>query len=370
MKKEELKELFKKYSAGTCTDQEKALLESWYLAHNEPGFKISNSKIEAAKSLLFLKLPGNETIFPKIGLRLVAAAVLIGFLISVTVVLLNSGKLKPTNKLAADVPPGTNKATLAIGTGQRINLTDALNGTLATKGGVTISKNKSGQITFSFTSAEHADHTQNTLSTPAGGQWQVKLSDGTQVWLNSASKLTFPASFAKLENRFVTLEGEGYFEVAKDTLHPFIVISGNQRVEVLGTHFNINSYSDEPTIKTTLLQGRVKVSLLGTGSPAVLKPGDQASVSATGIEVQTVDTNEAVAWKDGYFQFENEPVNSVMRKLARWYNIEIKYVGTIPTEGLTGRISRNNNISQVFNALEATKTVHLQVEGRRVIIMR
>jgi len=370
MEKEELKKLFKKYSEGTCTEQEKALLENWYLQHNEQAPIINYKKINVAKNLIFLKLPGNEANFLKIGIRLAAAAVLIGMVISVTFALLNSGKVKPINKLVGDVPPGTNKATLTIGTGQRINLTDALNGTLATKAGVTIAKNKPGQIMFSFTSAEHVDHTQNAISTPAGGQWEVKLSDGTQVWLNSASRLTFPASFSKLQNRIVTLEGEGYFEVAKDTAHPFIVISGNQRVEVLGTHFNINSYTDEPAIKTTLVQGRVKVSLLGVSSPVILMPGDQSTVAGSAIHVESVNTEEALAWKNGYFRFNDENIKSTMRKLSRWYNIDVQYGLDISTDGMNGKISRYKNISQVLKALEATKTVHFKVEGRRVTVLK
>jgi transmembrane sensor len=369
MEKEKLKKLFKKYHEGTCTEEEKALLESWYLEHNERRPILSSRKIEAAKSLIFLKLPGNETTFLKIGIRLAAAAVLIGVIISITLALLNSGKVKPI-KLVGDISPGTNKATLTLGTGQRINLTDALNGTLATKAGVTIAKNKPGQIMFSFTSAEHVDHTQNTISTPAGGQWEVKLSDVTQVWLNAASKLTFPASFSKLQNRIVTLEGEGYFEVAKDVAHPFIVISGNQRVEVLGTHFNINSYTDEPAIKTTLIEGRVKVSVLGISSPVILKPGDQSTVAGSAIHVESVNTEEAIAWKNGYFRFNDENIQSTMRKLSRWYNIDVLYGPGISTDGMNGKVSRYKNISQVLSALEATKTVHFKVEGRRVTVLK
>lgn len=251
-----------------------------------------------------------------------------------------------------------------------VNLTDARTGTIAGKAGLVITKSKSGQVSFVETQNEHIDHSPNTISTPAGGQWQVTLSDGTRVWLNSASKLTFPASFAKLENRIVTLKGEGYFEVAKDPAHPFIVITGNQRVEVLGTHFNINGYADEPSIKTTLIQGRVRVTLLGNNKPVMLRPGDQSTVTVKAMHVKQVDTDEAIAWKDGYFQFNNEPIPSVMRKIARWYDIDFKTDSNISNDGITGRLSRNRNISQVMKALEATKTVHFKLEGRRITVMK
>jgi transmembrane sensor len=370
MKKEQLQDLFKKYSNGTCTEEEKAQLESWYLQHNEYRTILGSRKIDAAKSLIFLKLPGNEITFPKIGIRLAAAAVLIGVIISVTFALMNLGKPKNTNVIGKDLPPGGNKATLITSNGERFNLTDASKGTLLKRSGVVITKNQAGQVTYSFNSSARIDHSQNSISTPAGGQWEVQLSDGTNVWLNSASKITFPTSFVQSENRIVTLDGEGYFEVAKDPTHPFIVISGNQRVEVLGTHFNINSYTNEPAIKTTLIQGRIKVTLLGNNKPVILRPGDQATVTVNAMRVEQVDTDEAIAWKEGYFQFNNEPIPSVMRKLARWYDVDFKADSNISTDGITGKVSRNKNISQVMKALEATKTVHFKLEGRRITVMK
>jgi len=371
MQKEKLQELFKKYAAGACTEQEKALLEAWYLQHNEAEpTHLSAAKIEAAKNELFRRLPGNQGEFFKVGARMAAAAVLIGILITVTLLYFVRRQPAATAQIAHDLPPGSNKATLTLATGKKINLTDARNGVLLRQAGVQATKNGSGQVTFTFPKTTGNDHSQNTVATPKGGQWEVRLSDGTQIWLNAASSITFPASFANLENRIVTLTGEAYFEVAKDKSHPFIVISGQQSVEVLGTHFNINSYEDEPNIKTTLLEGSVKVSQLGKKNPHVLVPGQQSVASASGITVKAVDTDEAVAWKEGYFQFDDEPISSVMRKLSRWYDVDVHYADTVSTEGMNGRVSRNKNISQVIKALEATKTVHFKVEGRRVLVMK
>jgi len=369
MKKEELKDLFKKYNDGTCTEHEKALLETWYFQHNEPGGNLIQHKIDAAKNLILLKLPGNESSFLKIGLRLAAAAVIIGIIFSVVFMLSDNQKSQKNTKLQADLPPGTNKALLMLASGQKLNLSDASNGNLLQNHGVSVIKNKAGQVQFNY-SGQSAIAEQNTISTPNGGQWQIRLPDGSQVWLNAASSLTFPTTFNHAVNRIVKLSGEGYFEITKDSAHPFIVISDNQRVEVLGTHFNINSYHDEPNVKTTLLEGRVKVSLLGNAKPMILKPGEQSIVTGKELTVKSVDIDEVMAWKNGYFQFDDEPISSVMRKVARWYNIDVHYSDSINIDRMNGRVSRNNNISQVIKALEATKTVHFKVEGRRVSVMK
>jgi transmembrane sensor len=370
MEKKHLKELFKKYHDGTCTEEERALLETWYLQHNKDEKAISQHAINAAKNLIFLRLPGNHVAFPKIGLRIAAAAVLIGLIITVLFNVLEVGKRKPGKDITADLPPGTNKAILTLGSGQKINLSDIANGKAVRGSGIDAVKNAAGHLTFKLNPVNQADHTSNTISTPNGGEWEVQLADGTHAWLNSASSITFTTSFGNLENRLVTITGEVYFEVAKDPNHPFIVMARNQRVEVLGTHFNISSYKDEPTIKTTLAEGRVKLSLLGVQEQVLLKPGHQAVASDQKIEVNEVDVNEALAWKNGYFYFNDEPINSAMQKLSRWYDFDIIYKGPLPTDNINGKISRNKNLSQVLEALEATETVHFKVEGRRITVMK
>lgn len=369
MQKEVLKSLFKKYNEGTCTEEEKAILEAWYLQHNETVDIPSRNKITAAKNLIFLKLPGNQSAFPKIGLRLAAAAVLVGIVISAIVLLMDRRQSGP-HPIANDLPPGKNKATLTLANHQQINLTDAANGQLVATKGLLITKTANGIAHFDFSGKNNNTNQINTLATPKGGQWELKLPDGTNVWLNSASALHFPNTFKNQQKRIVTLEGEAYFEVAKDAAHPFIVISGNQQVEVLGTHFNINNYSDEPCIKTTLLEGSVRVRARGDARPSMLKPGQQSVTTGDQLEVKSVDTDEVMAWKNGYFQFDDEPITSIMRKLSRWYDVQVNYEDGISTEGINGRVSRNNNISQVIKALEATKTVHFKLEGRRITVMK
>lgn len=370
MKKEELKELFKKYHDGTCTEEEKALLETWYLQHNEDYEVIKQHRLKAVKNLIFLKLPGNESTFPKIGLRLAAAAVLIGIVISAVFLIMDRQRSRTDQMLANDLPPGKNKAILTLANHQRFNLTDAVNGKLVAAHGLLITKTANGITHFDFSGKNNIPNQINTLATPKGGQWELKLPDGTNVWLNSASALHFPNTFNNQQKRIVTLDGEAYFEVAKDAAHPFVVISANQQVEVLGTHFNINSYSDEPTVKTTLLEGSVKVSVRGNAWPSILKPGQQSINNGHQIQITSVDIDEVIAWKNGYFQFDNEPINSIMRKLSRWYDVKVEYQDSIKNESLDGYVSRNKNISQVMKALEATKTVHFKLEGRRITVMK
>lgn len=371
MKKEELKDLFKKYHEGTATEEEKAMLEAWYLQHNEqqdPGLIYRH--IKAVKDRISRELPGNHNSFLKIGIRLAAAAAIIGVIFTVGIHYYSQRTNPITNPLVNDRPPGGNKAILKLANGKQIDLTDASKGTLLSQNGTQVVKSSPGQVDYQNGNAIAPDHSLNTISTPKGGQWKIKLPDGTNVWLNAATSLTFPASFDQLKDRRVTLTGEAYFEVAKDKAHPFIVTSAGQQVEVLGTHFNINSYPDEETVRTTLLEGIVKVNLLNNGDYKTLSPGEQSTTSSSGILVKQVDTDEVTDWKDGYFQFDNESINSIMRKLSRWYDLDVAFQENIMIDGMNGRISRNKNISQVIKALEATNTVHFKVEGRRITVMK
>jgi transmembrane sensor len=371
LEKEELKNLFKKYHEDTCTEEEKALLEAWYLKFNEHDLDITPKRIKAIGNTILRELPGNHTLFGKIGVRLAAAAILIGIILTVTLKL--SFQQQPVKKLSytPEIAPGTNTATLTLSNGKKINLTNAVNGQLAIQSGIQILKTGSGQIIYQTTDdrGESADNQTNNISVPKGGQWQVILPDGSKVWLNSVSTLNYPSSFKKQKERIVQLSGEAYFEVAKDRSHPFIVKTDKQVVTVLGTHFNINSYPDEPAVKTTLAEGRIMVST-STANTKFLIPGQQAILKNDALSVKEADIEEALAWKSGYFRFNDEKIQSIMRKLSRWYNIDVQYEGDISEEGMNGKISRFKNISQALKALEATKTVHFKVEGRRVTVLK
>lgn len=210
-----------------------------------------------------------------------------------------------------------------------------------------------------------------SIATPRGGTYQVILSDGSKVWLNAASSIKFPASFTGQQQRRVTLVGEAYFEIAKHKSQKFVVNTRNQEVAVLGTHFNINSYLDEGNEKTTLLEGSVRVSSVRAEVKDVrLVPGQQATVSAASkIDVEEVDVNEVVAWKEGKFVFVEEDVPSIMNKIARWYDVEIVYEGDVRRKALGGSVSRFKNVSEVLEKLSDTKAVQFRIEGRKVIVM-
>ena len=204
----------------------------------------------------------------------------------------------------------------------------------------------------------------NTMTTPRGGQYQLQLPDGTKVWLNAASSITYPTLFAGGERR-VEVRGEAYFEVVKDPKMPFRVSlpeqaskQGAQEIEVLGTHFNVNGYRDEPALTITLLEGAVKIDA------SVLKPGEAYSNG----KVKKVNTEEAVAWKNGYFQFEQADIRTVLRQLARWYDVEVRYEGKIPERKFGGDIQRDSNLSDVLKGLELSQ-VHFRLEGRILTII-
>jgi transmembrane sensor len=284
------------------------------------------------------------------------------------------------------VLPGGNKAMLTLANGLRIILGDAQDGILAKQANIDIRKVTGGKIIYNASTFLKPDAPvlYNTITTPRGGQYQVTLSDGTKVWLNAASSLKFPAAFSNNE-RVVELTGEAYFEVAKLTSPfvagreggriPFKVITTNQTVEVLGTHFNINAYADEATIKTTLLEGSIKVVRSKTNNSQFLKPGQQATVGAK-IQISDVDASQAVAWKNGYFIFSHEDIGSIMRQVSRWYDINIQYEDNVTQEGFIGTISKFKDVAQVLDMLQLTGAVHFKTENdpvepgkKRIIVM-
>jgi hypothetical protein len=274
-----------------------------------------------------------------------------------------------------DIEAGENKAILTLGDGSKIILDDAKNGILANQGGNSVLKAAQGEVIYSFindvkdplTEDQQVPVIYNTIETPKGGKFQIVLPDGSKVWLNAASSLRFPTVFNG-SKRQVELKGEAYFEVSHDKSKIFEVNTRNQVVQVLGTHFNINAYLDEPTVNTTLLQGSVRVSDLRTNISQLLKPGEQSQLSEQIDVINLKDTNEAVAWKEGYFQFDEADIKTVMRQIERWYDVSVVYEGNLPNYRFGGEIERNLSLLQVLKVLEKTK-VHFRLEGREVIVM-
>jgi len=279
------------------------------------------------------------------------------------------------------IAPGGNKAVLTLTDGTNIPLDGTPNGMIASLPGIEILKTADGQLTYHITSEATAKHKNayNTITTPLGGQYQVILPDGTKVWLNAASSLRYPVCFSSSERR-VELDGEGYFEVAENRKVPFKVITKDQDVTVLGTHFNINSYNDEPNVITTVLEGSVKVSptMAGNelkGRSEVLKMREQAvlDLKHKQVVVKEIPLSYNIAWKTGKFQFQNTHIAEVMRQLARWYNVDFRYEGKLPNIRLSGEVNRNLNAEEALEILKFFDLKYSVEEGsksKKLIIIR
>ncbi|HEY8930562.1 MAG TPA: FecR domain-containing protein [Mucilaginibacter sp.] len=376
------RELAKKWLNGTITPDEQAEFAAWYNTGQDAPVNIpadfAKDEDELRERILNkinreIKNDGRARRIIPMWLRISAAVLVVGFgLIALhfhlkrdTINKQALARQKPV--LKNDVSPGGNKAVLTLANGQKINLSDVKNGVLASQGQTVLKKDKDGRIIYEKPAGKPVDSASiyNTITIPNGGQFQLVLSDGSKVWLNSASSITFPAVFSKTERK-VTITGEAYFEVAKNKHLPFRVVAGKQTVEVLGTHFNVNAYADEPEMKTTLIEGSVKVSA-GSES-AILKPSQQSSISGAGkIRVSTVDTDDILAWTTGNFQFEKAEIPLIMRQASRWYNVDIKYEGEVPQRRFTGSISRNVNLSELLNMLKYTG-IHFKIEGKTIVV--
>lgn len=380
MKEKEAEFLLNKYLEGKCSPEEKIFVErSYNLAEEdspelstEPNYEDWHHKIKD-------QLPkAQHRIFP--WKRLVsAAAVLLLLGMGLFFAKRNiDATINNKNGSINDIAPGGNKAILTLANGKRVLLSDGENEMLLTQSGTKIIKASDGILLYSADgSNKELTHSKefNIIETPKGGTYRLRLPDGTHVWLNSASTFKYPVSFSSHhERRVLLLSGEAYFEVVKDKKHPFIVQTNKQEVEVLGTHFNINTYDDEPGVKTTLLEGIVSVSILNKqgelGKAKILKPNEQAVFNGLSLSITEVNTDDVVDWKNGQFTFDDEPIDRVMRKIARWYDVDIEFKGRNKDQIFSGSISRFEHISKVLEKLEMTGGVHFKLEGRRVIVMK
>lgn len=278
-----------------------------------------------------------------------------------------------TNNTAVNKIENSEKAILTLSDGREIVLDQAKSGELAQEKNAVISKTADGQVVYNLSAlkqtATNKQLTYNTITTPKGGNYQVILPDGTKVWLNAMSSLKFPVAFAG-EHRNVELTGEGYFEVAKDKTKPFVVVAKDMKVRVLGTHFNVSAYDDDSSVKTSLLEGSVKAET--SSSSILIKPGQQAYLlnGSSSINVKDIDVDEIIAWKNGYFVFRNEPIESIMKKISRWYDIEVNYQGNLSGKEFGGKYLKTNTLSELLKSLELTGTINFKVEGRRVTVMQ
>jgi len=289
-----------------------------------------------------------------------------------------------------DVQPGTTKAILRLANGKKIDLNSATIGMQAAQSNLRIRKSNAGSVTLSLSEYEISKPQNevewNTITTPKGGMFNVVLPDGSHVFLNASSSISFPSNFAQYE-RQIKLTGEAYFEVERhsdimgNNNVPFIVNVGSQRVEVLGTKFNVAAYNEIPSIVTTLLSGAVKVTMGRSKEQSkyavVLKPGEQSAADKNShkITVRKADIEESMAWKDGYFLFNNEPLKQIMEKITRWYNVEVSYEGNVDSIRFLGIYDRSKSLRKLLKDLEQTGRVHFDLipdenttKGRRIIV--
>ena len=300
---------------------------------------------------------------------LMAAAVILGLIVGTIIWKspFTKSPAPPKVVYAEDVPPGGEKAILTLGDGTVMTLDSTKNGPIARQGNMQIVKQTGGLLSYERMSGASTGASYNTLTTPRGGTYGLILPDGSKVWLNAGSSLRFPTPFTGEERR-VELTGEAYFEVARNKTAPFRVAVGSMDVEVLGTRFDIMAYADEPLIQASLLEGAVKVTSSLGG--ITLKPGQQAGYAAGSAFQITgnVDMDEVVAWKNGLFEFRKSDIESVMRQIARWYDVQVVYEGKKTSHSFSGIISRDNNASDVLRILELSD-VHFQIRGRTIVVM-
>ncbi|TYR33858.1 DUF4974 domain-containing protein [Sphingobacterium phlebotomi] len=390
MNPKEFQQLAEKISSGMATEKEVALYNYYYdqfQKDTEWDSSVLGEK-EAVERELYerirMDLPGYKTKFRSFPfLKIVAAVVLIA--ISIGVLIQNQQQeLSPAytveSRLKQDVDPGTNKAVLTLSDGTVLNLDESKRGVLADQGGAQIKKLEDGEV--AYTSAENpqngnlGENVFNTITIPRGGQYQLVLPDGTKVSLNASSSLKFPVSFTG-NSRVVELEGEAYFEVAtvyrknSSQRQPFIVKTSSQQIEVLGTHFNVNAYRNEEVVKTTLVEGKVRVSSIVTKETRTLNPGEQTQIAKTGHIrlLEDIDVEEVTAWKDGMFYFNNTDLATIMRQLSRWYNVEVD-IDNMPQKKFNGALPRDVKLSQVLKMMETTSGLKFKIDERRISMLK
>ena len=337
---------------------------------NQSAVTILKNILEKDKVKVITYKPGNRII--KSWMRVAAAAVLILFISGIAYRIFTKENKKeitasvPSSKKAGAILPGGNHAVLTMADGSTIMLDSLHNGNLQ-HGNANIKK-QNGVLVYDGSKLSKIDEpaTYNTLTTPRGGQYQVVLPDGSKVWLNASSSLRFPTAFVG-KQRDVDLTGEAYFEIAKNKEKPFHVNVKGMQIEVLGTHFNVNAYSDENSIATSLLEGSVKIK---NGSESgLLKPGQQGLIknNSENIEIKNADMDEVIAWKNGLFQFDGANINTIMHEIGRWYDVDIVYADKVPVRSFEGKISRNAPLSDVLKILELSN-VKFSVEGKKIIV--
>lgn len=381
--------LLERQLTETNTPEERILLESWYLEEAKDSSIIQNSdKLAEVGEEIWDKittrvlLPEHETDIADIpishqtnklwtNIGIAAAIVLIVF--TAGLIYLTQDNLQLS--IATAPKPGINKAYLLFPNGKRLDL-NILKKSVAVKNNQFVYEDGSAISSTGSQNASEEKPSNPELSrdlisaiTPKGGTYNVILPDGTKVWLNASSSLRFPSSFINKPNRMVYLDGEAYFEVSKDKRHPFIITTGRQKVEVLGTHFNISCYSDEPHTKTALLQGSISLTPLNGINKIIVRPGELVTLGKDGLKVEQADLDLAVAWKAGFFSFRDSSLEEVMRQISRWYDVEVLYKDQeLRYKTFSGEVSKYSQVSELLYAIQKTGVVKFKAEGRKIIV--
>lgn len=367
----DIKAILDKVNSGNATAEELEIAKYWlHQLHQDEDSELSESDLETLSTDTWHEIQKSrkhQTLTRRFLWPVVTAAACLLLAFSAALYFYNSDRSAQKGEVKAfarDIPAGGNKAYLTLADGKKISLTDASSGMIANQSGIQITKTSNGQLVYTITDKKalgKSDH-YNRIETPRAGQYQLNLPDGTKVWLNAASSLKYPANFSSKKERSVELTGEAYFEVAKDKNHPFVVKSAGQEVKVLGTHFNVNAYSDEHNVRTTLLEGSVKIN-----DRVLLVPGEQSVFAGGQLSVKSVNVSDAIDWKNGEFVFNKEPLNDILRKVSRWYNVDVIYLRSaqdVPT--FSGSVSRFENVSVVLRMLEETSNVRFSIEGKTI----
>lgn len=389
MDNQQIQDLMERFQAGECTCSELVMVR--HMVHkfreDEPS-GLSELELESireemqtaiGRELAFIVLKPNRLLRLNVRWAVLAAA---GIAFMVLFVYFFKDPLH-YKRFANDIGPGSSKAVLVLNGGECIRLEGANIGLLAMQSDTRVVKTGDGKIVYTDHPGGASIAEMNRIETPRGGNYKISLPDGTMIWLNAASTLTYPISFNGRGERRVKLSGEAYFEVSKDRSKPFLVESNGQVVEVLGTHFDVRCYADDNETRTALLEGSVSLTIPRVGSPSlnmtgmstvqnrvVLRPGEMAMHSVDGIKVKQEDVASAVAWKDGEFSFRNESMENIMKQISRWYDVEVVFENKNTAHlSFGGSISKYEDLSKVLHMLELTGDVKFKIEGRKVIVL-
>lgn len=380
MNHQDADQLIAKYLDNTATPEERVLVENWYIFESDKRKLSDDDKFDHLAAELWAgtrqraglsNQPKVRNIWPRLA---VAASIV--FILSVGLfVLLKHNKTEQLNdndqaRIGALHPKFP---ILVLIDGKEIVLHKSKNEELIKQNLGLVTRLADGVLSYQPDNSSQTDNkiiSYNSLRIPPGAHNQiVVLPDGTRVWLNASSSLRYPTVFSG-DERKVELKGEAYFEVAHNAAKPFRVTSNNQTVEVLGTHFNISAYDDDAVVKTTLLEGKVKVTGTANQSVRFLLPGQQAVLGKNAFTVNAVETEEAVAWKNDQFEFQDDNIQHIMRVIARWYDMKVTFDGPIPGDKFGGTINRNSDVSESLGILELTGKVHFHIQGRQIIVSK